>query len=97
MLRHLIDFHDLQSLWLFPAEGQQAASQFCRASCCKKNLVQLILKRAVLWGCIQSQFRITGDDRQKIVEVMRNAARKSSNGVHLLRLYEVELQDTGVR
>lgn len=31
-----MDFHDSQSLWLFPAEGQQLASQFCRASCREK-------------------------------------------------------------
>src|SRR5439155_10405550 len=40
----------------------------------------------------QQELRITGDDRQEVVEIMSHPARELTNGLHLLALVELLLQ-----
>ena len=78
---------EVEGAWLddlFAAEGQKLAHQLGGTRTCLANPGEVFLHRI---GIGESQTQQVGeavDDREQVVEVMRHAARQTTDGLHLL-------------
>ncbi len=62
-----------------------------------EHLFDATVQRIFAWQVAQNHVAVTGDDCQQVVEVVRHAAGKSSDGFHLLRLAELVFELPALR
>src|ERR1051325_5871396 len=80
---HYLGFHDLA-----PAEGQQLASQVCRALTRICNQLEFIAQ-GILWlEAEHHELAAAIDYREQVIEVVGYSAGQLSYGLHLLGLAE---------
>src|SRR5581483_6329965 len=89
--QHVVGIDDARLERLPAAEREELPGELRRTRRRAANLLDLPL--ALLHARIeQNQLGVAADDREQIVEVVRDAAREPADGFHLLRLEELLLQ-----
>ena len=73
---------------LFAAEGEELMSQAGRMLGGADDLLRVLIKRIGRFHPQQNHFRVANDRGDRVVEIMRDAAREFADGVHLLDLPE---------
>lgn len=58
----------------------------------QRKFVEVVVKRIIRCHVFHSQFCITEDHAEHIVEIVCHPACKPANGLHFLRLIELELK-----
>ena len=89
------DAIEVDGFWLqhlAPAEGEQLTHEACGAA---RGVFDAFDIRAKFWrnrGTAKRQFGVSGDDRQKVVEVMSDAAGEAPDRLHFTGLLELRFQ-----
>ena len=89
---HHIQIQDLRLKHLAAAEGQQLLRQGGGAVPGLANLLHRGAHRRVFREPAEHDLAVTGNDRDQIIEVMRNPAGQPADGLHLLGLGKLLLQ-----
>jgi hypothetical protein len=74
---------------LFAAEQKNLADQFVGARAGILDFLEVGARRCAVRRLHAAGFGVGCDDRQQIVEVMRNSARQCPQRIHLLRLLQL--------
>ena len=82
---------------LLPAEGQELPRQIRRALAGAQDLRQVVAHRVPRLETGAEHLAVAEDDRQEIVEVVRDPARELADGLHLLSLAELPLHPVALR
>src|SRR5690606_15006410 len=76
------------------AERQQLPGKPRRTHARVTHLAQRSEQLVLILVSREEELRMTGDDREQVVEVVSNPARELTDGVHLLRLLQLLLERT---
>ena len=99
MLQHVLrarhDLIEVQHLWfqyLAAAKRQQLLRQRRGPFTRRLNFLHVAALRVILSQVSQETLAVAHDDREHVVEVVRNTAREAPNGVQFLQLPELFLE-----
>ncbi len=87
-----VQAHDARLDHLLPAEGEQLTSQRRGTIGGLADLLDIAPLGIVGPEVLQQQIAVARDHREQIIEVVRDPARQSPHGLHLLRLQELLLE-----
>ena len=90
--QRLVQVDDSRLEHLSPAEREQLPGQLGAPPAGLLDLRDVLPQRVARREGLEGQRRVAEDDRQHVVEVMRDAAREPPDGLHLLGLAELLLQ-----
>ena len=87
-----IQIEDLQHLHLLAAKRQQLASQVGRAAGRGHDLSHVSTEGVLRSQRVEHEFGISADHQEQIIEVVRDPASQSADGIHFLRLLQFRFQ-----